>query len=592
MSGPVQPPLNVQEDDGSNEVLPTHKMSFDATNFTVAKNGTTARILFIGGGGAGTIGGSITEGQVAFGAATADEIEGSANFTFDGDRTLKFQGATPRLYLGDTDVSTAENEMLLIMKSGSASFIYDRQDAGSLNLGAGDTSSHIIIKPDGEIIINEGGNAEADVRMESDAYGNMFYLDAGFNKIFMGNGAVSNDADLGIVQISVGNSLQTALSLISTEGDALGAPTLNFYRNSSSPDVQDAVGRIEFKGNDSDVVKAEYASIAVYIQDETAGSQDGDMRFEILKGNSTKEYLRMNSFGVVFNELSADQDFKVESNGNANMLTINGGTDTIGIAGVSQTDATLTIYDTNDQDVLLRLETDENSADKSPALEFYKNSAGDINDFIMSIDSFGFNSTPSKFQYSRIATYIEDETAGTENGVIILEVGEAGSLARNLVVGSSLVTINASSRNVDFKIMNDAGTVNLYSDAGIEAVAIKNVPTTGLADNNPVLQVEGSITGKMPVIVANADLTLARTGMSGQTYVCTDGGTTALTMPLGALQGDYCYFVSSNGGIQIVVDIASQTLNGATVPITRSTDNEIYTVLCITDDKFILSNPA
>ena len=316
------------------------------------------------------------------------------------------------------------------------------------------------------------------------------------------------------------------------------------------------------------------------------------MRFEILKGNSTKEYLRMNSFGVVFNELSADQDFKVESNGNANMFTINGGTDTIGIAGVSQTDATLTIYDTNDQDVLLRLETDENSADKSPALEFYKNSAGDINDFIMSIDSFGFNSTPSKFQYSRIATYIEDETAGTENGVIILEVGEAGSLARNLVVGSSLVTINASSRNVDFKIMNDAGTVNLYSDAGIEAVAIKNVPTTGLADNNPVLQVEGSITGKMPVIVANADLTLARTGMSGQTYVCTDGGTTALTMPLGALQGDYFYFVSSSGGIQIVVDIASQTLNGATVPITRSTDNEIYTVLCITDDKFILSNPA
>ena len=592
MSGPNQPPLNVQEDDGSNEVLPTHKMTFDATNFTVAKNGTTARILFIGGGGAGTIGGSITEGQVAFGAATADEIEGSANFTFDGDRTLKFQGATPRLYLGDTDVSTAENEMLLIMKSGSASFIYDRQDAGSLNLGAGDTSNHIIIKPDGEIIINEGGNAEADVRMESDAYGNMFYLDAGFNKIFMGNGAVSNDADLGIVQISVGNSLQTALSLISTEGDALGAPTLNFYRNSSSPDVQDAVGRIEFKGNDSDVAKAEYASIAVYIQDETAGSQDGDMRFEILKGNSTKEYLRMNSFGVVFNELSADQDFKVESNGNANMFTINGGTDTIGIAGVSQTDATLTIYDTNDQDVLLRLETDENSADKSPALEFYKNSAADLSDYIMSIDSYGLDDTPNKSQYSKIATYIEDETAGTENGVMVFQVAEAGSLRNNIVLGSTLITFNQSARNVDVRFLADDGSENIRSDAGINAVGIQGIPTTGLADNNPTLQVNGSISGKMPVIIANADLSLARSGVSGQTYVCTDGGTTALTMPLGALQGDYCYIVSSSGGIQIVVDVATQTLNGGTVAITRSTLNEIYTVLCIEDNKFILNDPA
>ena len=129
-------------------------------------------------------------------------------------------------------------------------------------------------------------------------------------------------------------------------------------------------------------------------------------------------------------------------------------------------------------------------------------------------------------------------------------------------------------------------------DAGLDLVGVNTIPVTGLADNNPKLQVDGSISGKMPVIVANANLTLARTGMSGQTYVCTDGGTTALTMPLGALQGDYFYFVSSSGGIQIVVDLGTQTLNGGTTPITRSTNNEIYTVLCIEDNKFILSNPA
>ena len=35
--------------------------------------------------------------------------------------------------------------------------------------------------------------------------------------------------------------------------------------------------------------------------------------------------------GAVFNEASADVDFRVESNGNANMLTVNGGSDLVGI---------------------------------------------------------------------------------------------------------------------------------------------------------------------------------------------------------------------------------------------------------------------
>ena len=155
-----------------------------------------------------------------------------------------------------------------------------------------------------------------------------------------------------------------------------------------------------------------------------------------------------------------------------------------------------------------------------------------------------------------------------------------------------MLDFNPSGKDIDFRIRSDNVTDMFRVDAGLDLVGVNTIPVTGLADNNPKLQADGSISGKMPVIVANANLTLARTGMSGQTYVCTDGGTTALTMPLGALQGDYFYFVSSSGGIQIVVDVGTQTLNGATVPITRSVNNEIYTVLCIEDNKFILTNPV
>jgi hypothetical protein len=65
-----------------------------------------------------------------------------------------------------------------------------------------------------------------------------------------------------------------------------------------------------------------------------------------------------------------------------------------------------------------------------------------------------------------------------------------------------------------------------------------------------------------------------------------------LTMPLGAEQGDYFYFVSTSGSFQIVVDVGTQTLNGGTSALTRGTNNEVYTVICVEDNKFILSNPA
>ncbi|MBU0763524.1 MAG: hypothetical protein KJ607_01675 [Bacteroidetes bacterium] len=43
------------------------------------------------------------------------------------------------------------------------------------------------------------------------------------------------------------------------------------------------------------------------------------------------ERLRMSSAGAVFNEGSADYDFRIESNNNANMFTVDGGTDQVGV---------------------------------------------------------------------------------------------------------------------------------------------------------------------------------------------------------------------------------------------------------------------
>ena len=596
MSGPVRPPLLVELRDNTSQNRPVNTLQFLESEFTLTNTGTRTLVALSGGGGGGTIGGSIADTQVAFGTA-ADTIGGTANFTFDGDRTLKFQGATPRFYLGDTDVSTAENQMLLIMKSGSASFIYDRDDAASLNLGAGDTSNHIIIKPDGEIIINEGGNAEADVRMESDAYPNMFMLDAGFNKIFMGNGAVDNDADLGLVQISVGDSTQTALSLISTDADGTSAPTLQLFRNSASPVAGDQIGIIEFKGQNASGSKVLYASMNTQI--DGTGSAFSSMQFEVFQGGSSRTNFRIRNSEVVINEDSIDCNFRVEGVGNQNLIQADAALNTIGINGVAQSDSDLTVYHTNSgaTQAALRLVSTDGGANVAPVLDLYRDAGAADGDIIGAINFSGNNSTPAKINYIRIQASITDESATSADATLKF-VGQRNNseVEWMRLQGSGIVFNNIANSNLDFAYyaqgFSTSDALVHFDNSNAHVNIGTGLGSTTVADNNPLLQVQGSISGKMPVIIQNSDVTLTRDGLSGQTYVCTDGGTTALTMPLGALQGDYFYFVSSSGGIQIVVDLGTQTLNGGTTPITRSTNNEIYTVLCIEDNKFILSNPA
>lgn len=137
-------PLTVEESDGSPSITGVRKIKYTGT---VTNDGDGVVTLT---DGTGSLSGTIATGQVAYATAT-DTIGGSDLMTFDAAGAPKFKliGTTPRLYLGDTDVSSAENEMLLLMKSGAYSYIYDRQDAGALRLGAGDNSSLVSIDADG-----------------------------------------------------------------------------------------------------------------------------------------------------------------------------------------------------------------------------------------------------------------------------------------------------------------------------------------------------------------------------------------------------------------------------------------------------------
>jgi hypothetical protein len=128
----------LQPDNGNIEVRPegTGKIQFhDAYTFptavtaandyvlTAQTDGTTAWAA--SGGGGGGIGGSITDNQVAVGATTADEIEGSADFTYNA--------STDTLTVGEKIDSSGTSPLLLVAGSSVIS-VLDGGVANHINI--------------------------------------------------------------------------------------------------------------------------------------------------------------------------------------------------------------------------------------------------------------------------------------------------------------------------------------------------------------------------------------------------------------------------------------------------------------------------
>ena len=197
----------------------------------------------------------------------------------------------------------------------------------------------------------------------------------------LGIGTASPAAPLHVAVTGEGE----AIRLESTDAGANVAPVMTFKRTSATPVDGDNIGIIQFLAMNSDQddgagteAEHKFADMYARINDVTAGSEDGEIYFRTLHGGALKRRLDMNALGVVFNEESLDMNFRVESNGNANMLVVDGGTDKVGI-GVLAPTATLDVVG----DVRFRASVEVCTSDPAPATtesgtvyQFTKGSAG------------------------------------------------------------------------------------------------------------------------------------------------------------------------------------------------------------------------
>ena len=123
----------------------------------------------------------------------------------------------------------------------------------------------------------------------------------------------------------------TGLQLISTDADAAVGPRLDLSRLSASPADDDAAGQIRFMANNDAGTETSFGFIRMLLSDVSDGSEDAKLEIDTRVAGTNRSRIEISSTETVFNQDSQDIDLRVETDGNANMVFVEGSTNRVGI---------------------------------------------------------------------------------------------------------------------------------------------------------------------------------------------------------------------------------------------------------------------
>jgi hypothetical protein len=236
------------------------------------------------------------------------------------DRPIHLKDAGNRNYIkAETTGTTDSEEAGFDVKAGSNNYLVGALGGTDNRFFIYDLTNSLdkfTIKQ-GDIIINDSG-VDGDFRIESDGNANMLFVDAGANKVGIGISSppapfsvnTTPDASYGIANFAVPGGNPTWVTL-NRDGSEDGGFKI---QRSTTADMRLFVNSDE-------------ATVLNY-----NGGNTGDS-FQIIQGAGSGALVATFDSGnnIIFNENSGDQDFRVESDGNANMLFVDGGNNRIGI---------------------------------------------------------------------------------------------------------------------------------------------------------------------------------------------------------------------------------------------------------------------
>jgi hypothetical protein len=220
---------------------------------------------------------------------------------------------------------------------------------------------------------------------------------------------------VGAITSTASSTITTAdntdtLSLISTDADGNSGPNLRMYRNSGSPVDGDMLGAIEFEGRNDNSQDVVYAELFGETYDVSDGTEDGRFFIKTMVGGTRTHRMYMNFNETNFNEGGADIDFRVESDGNANMLFVDAGNDRVGI-GTASPSRQLTVSSSGQTDLAI-------VAGTSASAQLQFGDSGDDN-----IGQIEYNNSTNNMVFYASAT---EHMRINSNGNINIGIGGSG----------------------------------------------------------------------------------------------------------------------------------------------------------------------
>jgi len=259
-------------------------------------------------------------------ASTVTVTDSTANTDFP----VAFHNESNAL-LDDTGVfeynpSTGTLNTTNVSATGTISVFNSASNAALLKVGRDDNQDITIFGDDNTLTIKAA--------QDSDGNGNhSLILDRVFGGTGLSDFRVRHDGSDEFVISDNGGTVTTTfnssvvindnlLEVVSTDGGATVNPILSLYRNSASPAASDDLGAIQFYGQDDGGNKTLYAQIHGFAQDETGGTEDGEIHFSCMAGASfedpvmklTKSSLQLNSNNDLI--LGQNSEIHFETSGN------------------------------------------------------------------------------------------------------------------------------------------------------------------------------------------------------------------------------------------------------------------------------------